>query len=150
MNSLNKIMLIGNVGADPDIRSTPAGAQVANFRVACTERWTDQQGQKQERTEWITVVAWRGLADVIQRFVRKGSKVYVEGKLTTRTWEDRNGGGKRYATEVVASELILLSYANDGQGGSPRQAGEQGSLGDDFGNPNAGSAAPAGDDDLPF
>ena len=98
--SLNKVMLIGNLGADPDVRTTPNGAQVANFRVACTESWTDQSGQKQERTEWVTIVAWKKLSEIIQRFLRKGSKVYVEGKLQTRTWEDTNGG-KRYATEVL-------------------------------------------------
>ena len=93
--SLNKVMLIGNLGADPEIRNTPGGAQVANFRVACTENWTDQSGQRQERTEWVTIVAWRKQAEIAQRFLRKGSRVYVEGKLQTRTWEDKNGGGKR-------------------------------------------------------
>lgn len=106
--SLNKVMLIGNLGADPEVRNTPNGSQVANFRIACTESWTDQAGQRQERTEWVTVVAWKKLAEVAQKYLRKGSKVYVEGKLQTRQWEDRNGGGKRFATEVQCDDLKML------------------------------------------
>lgn len=106
--SLNKVMLIGNLGADPEVRNTPSGGQVANFRVACTENWTDQSGQRQERTEWVTVVAWKKLAEVAQKYLRKGSKVYVEGKLQTRSWEDKNGGGKRFATEVQCEQLTML------------------------------------------
>lgn len=106
--SLNKVMLIGNLGADPEVRNTPSGGQVANFRVACTESWTDQSGQRQERTEWVTVVAWKKLAEAAQKYLRKGSKVYVEGKLQTRSWEDKNGGGKRFATEVQCEQLTML------------------------------------------
>lgn len=106
--SLNKVMLIGNLGADPEVRNTPSGGQVANFRVACTESWTDQSGQRQERTEWVTVVAWRKQAEIAQKYLRKGSKVYVEGKLQTRSWEDKNGGGKRFATEVQCEQLTML------------------------------------------
>jgi single-strand DNA-binding protein len=101
-------MIIGNLGADPEVRNTPNGAPVANFRVACTETWKDQSGQKQERTEWVTIVAWKGLAEIAQKYMRKGSKVYVEGKLQTRTWEDKNGGGKRSTTEIVAENIVLL------------------------------------------
>ena len=106
--SLNKVMLIGNLGADPECRNTPNGALVANFRIACTETWKDQSGQKQERTEWVTIVAWKVTAEIAQRFLRKGSKVYVEGKLQTRMWEDKNGGGKRYATEILCDNFIML------------------------------------------
>lgn len=142
--SLNKVMLIGNLGADPDVRTTPNGAQVANFRVACTESWTDQSGQKQERTEWVTIVAWKKLSEIIQRFLRKGSKVYVEGKLQTRTWEDTNGG-KRYATEVLCEKLLMLDGRPQGGSGFADQTQKR----------ETGSAQPAGsggtdDDDLPF
>jgi single-strand DNA-binding protein len=106
--SLNKVMLIGNLGADPECRNTPNGALVANFRIACTETWKDTNGQRQERTEWMTIVACKEKADIAQRFLRKGSKVYVEGKLQTRMWEDKNGGGKRYATEVLCDNFIML------------------------------------------
>ena len=108
-SSLNKVMLIGNIGADPEVRTTPSGALCATFRVACSESWTDKDGQRQERTEWFTIVAWRKLAEIVQRYLRKGSKVYIEGKLQTRSWEDKNGGGKRYATEVQADSLVMLS-----------------------------------------
>lgn len=112
--SLNKVQLIGNLGADPEVRSTPNGAQVATFRVACSESWKDQSGQRQERTEWVTVVAWRQQAEIAQKYLRKGSKVYVEGKLQTRTWEDKNGGGKRYATEVLCDRFLMLDGRSSG------------------------------------
>lgn len=114
--SLNKVLIIGNLGSDPEVRSTPNGAQVATFRVACSESWKDQSGQRHERTEWVTCVAWRQVAEIAQRYLHKGSKVYVEGKLQTRSWEDKNGGGKRYATEVLVDRLLML----DGRQGDAR------------------------------
>ena len=130
--SLNKVQLIGNLGADPEIRSTPNGAQVATFRVACSETWKDQSGQRQERTEWVTVVAWRQQAEIAQKYLHKGSKVYVEGKLQTRTWEDKNGGGKRYATEVLVDRFLMLDgrqgnnegYAEHPADPQPQQSGD--------------------------
>ena len=142
--SLNKVMLIGNLGADPEVRTTPTGATVATFRVACTESWKDQSGQKQERTEWVTVVAWRQQAELVQRFLRKGSKVYVEGKLQTRTWEDKNAGGKRYATEVLCDRFMMLD-------GRPQGHDDQSRGGDSYTQDAGGAPAPSGsDDDLPF
>lgn len=116
---LNKVMLIGNLGKDPEVRTTPGGAVVANFSVACTERWKDQSGQKQERTEWVNVVVWKKTAEIAQRFLRKGSKVYVEGKLQTRSWDDTATGQKRYATEVIGDQLVLLDRKE--QGAAPAQ-----------------------------
>ena len=137
--SLNKVMLIGHLGRDPEIRSTPNGAKVATFSVACTETWKDQSGQKQERTEWVTCVAWRAQAEIAEKYLRKGSKVYVEGKLQTRSWEDKNGGGKRYATEVLVDRFMMLDGRQGGGDPAPREQ--------DAG----GYAAPSGgDDDLPF
>ena len=163
--SLNKVMLIGNLGADPEIRNTPGGAQVANFRVACTENWTDQAGQKQERTEWVTIVAWRKQAEIAQRFLRKGSRVYVEGKLQTRSWEDKNGGGKRYATEVLCDRFMMLDGrpGGGGEGGgyeersggfagggrAPARASGMGPA-DDFPDYPVPAPSAGGDDDLPF
>ena len=149
--SLNKVMLIGNLGADPEVNSTPSGAQVATFRVACTESWKDKNsGQKQERTEWVTIKAWNKTAEIVQKYLRKGSKVYIEGKLQTRQWEDKNGGGKRYATEVVCDVMLMLDGANGGGQGRGGQGGGR-SSDDDFGEPGGGvSPAPAPDDDLPF
>jgi single-strand DNA-binding protein len=168
--SLNKVMLIGNLGADPEVRNTPNGSMVANFRVACTESWKDQSGQKQERTEWVTIVAWRQQAEIAQRYLRKGSKVYVEGKLQTRQWEDKNGGGKRYATEVLCDRFMMLDGRPGGGGeggggyeggssfgGGARGAARSSGMGansgpDDFGDYSApaSSGGSTADDDLPF
>jgi len=152
-SSLNKVLIIGNLGADPEIRNTPSGKQVANFRVACTETWKDQSGQKQERTEWVTVVAWGRDAEFAQRFLMKGAKVYVEGKLQTRQWEDKNGGGKRYATEVICDRFMVISGGrnaqDDGHGHAQNNGhGNQGSL--DEGFINTGNVGSPSDDDLPF
>lgn len=155
-SSLNKVMLIGNLGADPEVRNTPSGAMVANFRVACTESWKDQSGQKQERTEWVTIVVWNKQAEIAQRYLRKGSKVHIEGKLQTRQWEDKNGGGKRYGTEVLCERFLMLDgRANDGEGGyggshsnhGSQGGGSQGSFDNDFVPTDATAGA---DDDLPF
>jgi single-strand DNA-binding protein len=143
--SLNKVMLIGNLGADPEVRNTPSGAQVANFRVACTENWKDASGQRQERTEWITIVAWKGLADIAQKYLRKGSKVYVEGKLQTRQWEDKNGGGKRYATEVLCDNFIMLDgRPGGGEGGGYEGGSRGGAQGGGFGGGSRGGARSSG------
>ncbi|MBU1140061.1 MAG: single-stranded DNA-binding protein [Proteobacteria bacterium] len=113
---LNKAMLIGNLGGDPEIRYTQAGAPVATFTVATTERWTDKEGQKQETTEWHRVVAWRKLAEICGEYLHKGSKVYIEGKIQTRKWQDQNGND-RYTTEIVARDMQMLSPKGGGMGG---------------------------------
>ena len=148
--SLNKVQIIGNLGADPEIRSTPNGAKVANFRVACSESWKDQSGQKQERTEWVTCVAWKVTAEIVEKYVRKGSKVYVEGKLQTRAWEDKNGGGKRYATEVLVERIMMLDGRQGGgdYGSGNRRGSTYG--GDDLPDMPAGVTPGEDDNDLPF
>lgn len=105
--SINKVMLIGNLGSDPELRVTPSGVQVANFSLATTESWTDKSGERQERAEWHRIVLWRRLAEVAGQYLKKGSKIYIEGKLQTRSWEDQNGQ-KRYTTEVVANSMEML------------------------------------------
>ncbi|HKJ69312.1 MAG TPA: single-stranded DNA-binding protein [bacterium] len=105
--SANRVILVGHVGADPEVRYTPSGVAVANFNLATNETWTDNDGNRQERTDWHRVVAWRQLAELCEKFVDKGTLVYIEGKLQTRSWEDRNGV-KRYTTEVVADSLTML------------------------------------------
>lgn len=105
---LNKVMLIGNVTADPEVRTTPTGQNVSSFSVATNAQWTDATGQRQTRAEFHNIVAWRKLADIIGQYVKKGTKVYVEGRLQTRSWEDQ-AGQKRYKTEINAENLILLS-----------------------------------------
>ena len=153
MASVNKVILIGNLGADPEVRHLQNGATVANFRIATSETYKDRQtGEKREQTEWHSIVAWRGLGEITEKYLRKGSKVYVEGKLRTRSWQDRDGN-TRYTTEVHAEEMTLLD----------RPSGERQELGGATGPATAASvtrsaepvgAAPAGlpneMDDLPF
>jgi single-strand DNA-binding protein len=121
--SLNKVLLIGNLGKDPELSYTASGVAVAKFSVATGERWKDQEGNVQERTEWHNIVAWRKLAEICGQYLKKGSKVYLEGKLQTRSWDDKNTGQKRYATEVVADDLIMLD--SKGGGMSASSAGEE-------------------------
>jgi len=106
--SVNKVIVIGNLGANPNIRALPSGQNVANFSLATTERFTDGNGPKQERTDWHRIVAFGPLADTCDRFLSKGRQVYVEGRLTTRQYEAKDGSGKRYRTEIVARQLRLL------------------------------------------
>ncbi len=127
--SLNKVMLIGNVGNDPEVRyleSNPqnpaANAKVASFRLATTERYRDRSGELRENTEWHSIVVWRNNADVVEKYVHKGSQVYIEGKLRTRQWTDQTGN-KRYTTEVVADSLQLLGKRPDSQGEGGAQGG---------------------------
>ena len=126
--SLNKVMLIGNVGNDPEVRyleSNPqnpaANAKVASFRLATTERYRDRSGELRENTEWHNIVVWRANADVVERYVHKGSQLYIEGKLRTRQWTDQTGN-KRYTTEVVADTLQLLGKRPDSQDGQQAAA----------------------------
>lgn len=107
---LNKVMLIGNVVRDPEMRTTPTGQQVASFAIATNLVWTDKNGQKQKKAEFHNIVAWRKLAEIIGQYVKKGSKVYMEGRLETRSWDDQNAV-KHYRTEIVADNLILLDRA---------------------------------------
>lgn len=120
---INKVILIGNLGADVELRYTQGGAPVASFRVATTERWKGQDGQMQEQTEWHSIVAWRRLAEICGEYLSKGSRVYIEGKLQTRKWQDQNGND-RYTTEVIAREMKMLS--SRGEGGSGQQGQGQG------------------------
>ncbi|HEX6940323.1 MAG TPA: single-stranded DNA-binding protein [Longimicrobiales bacterium] len=105
--SLNKAMLIGNVGADPEVRTTAGGTRVASVSLATHRRWSDREGQAHERTDWHRVIAWDRLADVIERFVKRGDRLFVEGRIEYRSWED-SAGHTRYATEIIAQEVILL------------------------------------------
>ena len=111
--SINKVILIGNLGSDPELRSTPSGVQVANCSLATSETWTDKSGERQERAEWHRIVLWRRLAEVAGQYLKKGSKIYIEGKLQTRSWDDQNRQ-KRYTTEVVASSMEMLDSGQAG------------------------------------
>ncbi|MBL7950528.1 MAG: single-stranded DNA-binding protein [Flavobacteriales bacterium] len=147
MAGVNKVILIGNLGADPEIRHLQNGASVANFRLATSETYKDKTtGERREQTEWHNVVAWRGLAEITEKYLRKGSKVYVEGKLRTRQWQDKDNN-TRYTTEIVADEMTLLDRPS-GDTGAPRAVASPASQPAGAGN----AAAPANDDtdDLPF
>jgi single-strand DNA-binding protein len=112
--AINKVIMIGNLGANPGVRALPSGQNVANFSLATTERFTDRNGAKQERTDWHRIVAFGRLADTCERFLSKGRQVYVEGRLTTRQYEAKDGSGKRYRTEIVARQLRLLGNRANG------------------------------------
>ena len=111
--SVNKVILVGNVGQDPEVKYTPSGTPVAKFTLATNERFKDRSEEWQERTEWHNVVAWQRLAEITGEYIKKGTKLYIEGKLQTSSWEDRQSGSKRYRTEVVARDIVLLGARDD-------------------------------------
>ncbi|MCC6302548.1 MAG: single-stranded DNA-binding protein [Gammaproteobacteria bacterium] len=148
---VNKVILIGNLGKDPEVRYMPSGGAVANVTLATSESWKDKQsGEKQERTEWHTVVFYNRLAEIAGEYLKKGSKVYVEGSLRTRKWQDKNSGADRYTTEIIASEMQML----DGRGGGGGGEGYGGGAGQSQSAPAAREQVAAGaddfDDDIPF
>ena len=154
---VNKVILVGNVGLDPEVRTTESGVKVARVRLATTERFYDRQtNEAKELTEWHTITLWRGLADVVDKYVRKGSQLYIEGRLRTREWTDKENI-KRYATEIMADEMKLLGRRSDApvQGGAPamgQSAPQQSAYAQPVAQP-APSAIPAmqdDSDDLPF
>ena len=155
--SLNKAILIGNLGQDPEVRSTSSGSRVANFSLATSRRWKGQNGEQQEKTEWHRIVAWNNkgstLADVVERFCKKGDKVYVEGSIEYRSWQDREGQ-TRYTTEITARELIMLSGRSDGSESSfsapSKVAAAAGSGKGKESFEDFPEALDAEDDDLPF
>jgi|SRR5215469_6490391 len=112
--SVNKVILIGNLGKDPEVKYTPSGVPVAKFSIATNERYKDKSGEWQDRTEWHNLVAWQRHAEIIGEYVKKGSKIYIEGRLQTSSWEDKQSGEKKYRTEVVIQDLVLLSGRGDG------------------------------------
>lgn len=125
---VNKVILVGNLGKDPEVRYMPNGNAVANFTVATSESWKDQQGQPQERTEWHNIVMYRRLAEIAGEYLKKGSKVYIEGKLQTSKWQDQSTGQDRYKTEINANEMQMLDSRGQGggqQGGYGQQQGQQ-------------------------
>ena len=146
--SVNKAIIVGNLGRDPEVRYTPGGQAVANFTVATNETWNDKSGQKQERTEWHRIVVWGRLAELCGEYLSKGRTVYVEGRLQTREWTNKEGA-KQYTTEIVAQTVQFLDKggAGGGQGGGSR--GGRPSGGDEFGPPPPGFDE-GGPDDIPF
>lgn len=152
---LNKVMLIGNLGADPEIRYTGSGSAVANVRLATAEAWRDREsGEQQERTEWHRVVFFSRLAEIVGEYLRKGSQIYVEGRLQTRKWQDRDGND-RYTTEIVANEMQMLGGRGGGSGAAPGDDSRGAPAPQQRSAPAQAAAAgeaPMGDfdDDIPF
>ena len=120
---VNKVILIGRLGADPEIRYTPSGAEVATFRIATSESWTNKSGEKEERTEWHRIVAWRGLAKICGEYLNKGKLVYIEGRLRTRSWEDKEGN-KRSTTEIEATDMKMLGGMGEQKSKSKEAEGD--------------------------
>jgi single-strand DNA-binding protein len=152
--SVNKVILLGNVGKDPEIKSTPSGTMVATFGLATSDRYQDPQGNWQDRTEWHNLVAFKRTAEIIRDYVKKGSKLYIEGSLRTSNWEDKTSGQKRYKTEIIVNDLSLLSGRDEGSGGGGYSRGGGDSAGFDQRQPaqrdDIGQQAEISDDDIPF
>lgn len=152
--SVNKVILVGNLGKDPELRYTPSGAAVATFSLATTERFKGKDGQMQEKTEWHNIVVWRQLAEICGKYLHKGKQIYVEGRIQTRSYDDRDGN-KRYITEIVADQMQMLGRAGEEGAAAPRGESRPARSGN-----SSGGNAPAyedfseppfnPDDDIPF
>jgi len=155
--SVNKVILLGNVGKDPEIRTTPSGTIVATFGLATSDNQKDAQGNWQEHTEWHNLVAFKRTAEIVRDYVKKGSKLYIEGKIQTRSWEDKDTKAKRYRTEIIVNDLSLLSGRDDSQGGggySRSSSSANAAVNEDQRVPAAADdfaqSAEISDDDIPF
>ncbi|HUD54351.1 MAG TPA: single-stranded DNA-binding protein [Terracidiphilus sp.] len=154
--SVNKVILLGNVGKDPEMRSTGGGTLVANFTLATSDRQKDPQGNWQDRTEWHNLVAFTRLAEIVRDYVKKGSKLYVEGKIQTRSWDDKETGAKRYRTEIIVNDISLLSGRDEGSSGGYSRGSSASSAPANFdqrapaGNDEYAQQAEISDDDIPF
>jgi single-strand DNA-binding protein len=152
--SVNKVILLGNVGKDPEIRSTGGGTMVASFTLATSDRYQDAQGNWQDKTEWHNLKAFKRTAEIVRDYVKKGTKLYIEGKITTNSWDDKESGQKRYRTEIIVNDLSLLSGRDDagqGAGGYSRQSSsasfdQRAPAGQD----DVAQSAEISDDDIPF
>jgi len=150
MSGVNKVILIGNLGSDPEVRTLEGGTKVANFSIATSEKFKNREGNTVERTEWHNIVMWRGLAEIAEKWLKKGSQIYVEGRLRTRSWDDQNGN-KKYTTEVLVDNMTMLGGATGGSGGGNSGGGQQSSSAPASNQVNEpASSLDDIDDDLPF
>lgn len=151
MKSVNKVILIGNLGKDPEVKYTPSGMPIAKFSLATNERYKDKDGQWQDRTEWHNVVAFQRLAEIVGEYLKKGGKAYIEGSLRTSSWDDKETGQKRYKTEIVANEIVLLSAREGGEDFSSRSRAAAASHSDQRApEPEPAGVSPITDEDIPF
>ena len=153
--SVNKVILIGNLGKDPEVKYTPNGTAIAKFSLATNERYKDKEGNWQDRTEWHRVIAWQRLAEIAGEYLKKGRSVYIEGRIQTRSWDDKQSGQKKYMTEIVANDLVLLGGRGEGtaeSGGYSRGAASTGGNNFDQRAPEHEPAmsTPISDEDIPF
>jgi single-strand DNA-binding protein len=149
---VNKVILIGNLGQDPETRTTPGGTTVTNIRIATSESWKDKtSGEMKEQTEWHGIVLWNRLGEIAAEYLKKGSQVYIEGRLQTRKWQDKQGND-RYTTEIVASDMQMLGGRGAGGGGATQETRDSRESGKAGGAPAAerAGASPDFDDDIPF
>jgi single-strand DNA-binding protein len=153
--SVNKVILIGNLGKDPEVKYTPQGTAVAKFTLATNERYKDKSGEWQDRTEWHNVVAWARTAEIVGEYLKKGRTVYVEGSLRTSSWEDKQTNQKKYKTEIVVNDLVLLGGRGEAGGGGEAQGGGARGAANHFDQsappePEHAGASPITDEDIPF
>lgn len=149
MSGVNKVILLGRLGADPEVRALESGTKVASIRLATTERYKDKNGVQQENTEWHNVVLWRGLADITEKYLKKGDQIYVEGRIKTRKWTDKDGND-RYNTDIVANEMTMLGGSRSGNTSGGGQAQSQPAQQQNQVNEPEASSLDDLDDDLPF
>jgi single-strand DNA-binding protein len=150
---INKVILVGRLGKDPEIRSTPGGTSVAKFTIATDERFTDKAGERQERTEWHNITAWGKLGEICGQYLKKGKLVYIEGSIRTDSWDDKESGQKKYRTEIVAKDMKMLDRRGDEGGGGGGGYGGGGGGGYQSRGPKSGPGpdmGPDDDEDVPF
>jgi single-strand DNA-binding protein len=150
--SVNKVILVGRLGKDPELRSIPSGTSVAKFSLATDDRFTDKAGEKQERTEWHNIVVWGKLAEICGQYLRKGRLVYIEGSIRTDSWDDKETGVKKYRTEIIANTMQMLEKKGDDEGGGYTGGGGGYRKAAPAGAPAGGGRAPEieDDDEVPF
>jgi single-strand DNA-binding protein len=148
--SVNKVILLGNLGKDPEVKYTPAGMPIAKFSIATNERFKDKDGQWQDRTEWHNIVAFQRLAEIVGEYVKKGGKVYIEGSLRTSSWDDKETGQKKYKTEIIANDLVLLSGRGEGGGGGDHSKSSGNNFDQRSPEPEHAGSTPISDEDIPF
>ncbi|MCH7666490.1 MAG: single-stranded DNA-binding protein [Acidobacteria bacterium] len=149
---LNKVMLIGNLGRDPEVRSTPSGQNVASFSLATNRKWKDRDGNRQEQTEWHNIVCWGRQAEIAGQYLTKGKQIYIEGRIQTRSWDDKASGEKKYRTEIICDNFQMLGSRGGGGGDYSGGEGSGGAGGGYSGGAGSSPASSSGpdDDDIPF
>ena len=150
--SVNKVILIGNLGKDPEVKYTPSGTAYAKFSLATNERYKDKSGNWQDKTEWHNIVAWQRTAEIAGEYLKKGRSVYIEGRIQTRSWDDKTSGQKKYMTEIIANNLVLLGGGREGGGGEGGGRPSRAAAETEGGAPPEPSAPPVEitDEDIPF